>query len=204
MRLIVATRNKNKLKEIRQILKGLELKIISLSGLDCKFRIVENGETFKDNAIKKALTVSKVYMDDFVLGEDSGLAIGYLDGQPGVYSRRYAGKNADDFKNNLKVLKKLEGVPKKYRKASFHCLLALAYRGKIKELFEGRFSGVIHFKICGSSGFGYDPIFYLPSYKKTVAQLPASVKNRISHRSKAFRQLKKFIKANPAKKTRSS
>ncbi|MBD3264404.1 MAG: XTP/dITP diphosphatase [Candidatus Omnitrophica bacterium] len=193
MRLIIATKNKNKVKEIRQILKGLNLRIVSLYDLDRKFRIVENGRTFKDNAVKKALVVSKVYKNDLVMGEDSGLVVECLGGEPGVYSKRYAGRNANDYKNNLKVLKKLEGLSKNKRRAYFFCFLALSLGGKIEEIFEGRMDGLIHCEICGDNGFGYDPIFYLPSYKKTVAQLHLSLKNRISHRSKAFRKLKKFL-----------
>ena len=193
MRLIIATRNKSKLREIKHILKGLNLEIVSLADLDKKFRIVENAKTFSGNASKKALAVSKVYKTDYVLGEDSGLEVEFLNGEPGVYSKRYSGKNATDLKNNLKILKALEGVPKNKRTAYFCCLLAVAKDGEIVKVFEGKLKGQIHHLQVGKNGFGYDPIFYLPKRKKTTAQLSLEEKNAISHRAKAFNKLKTYL-----------
>ena len=195
MRLVIATRNKGKLREIKDILKELDSKILSLADLEEKFRIVENGLTFLENASKKALVVSKVYTDDYILGEDSGLEVVCLDGAPGVYSKRYAGKDATDVKNNNKLLKTLKGIPPKRRRAKYRCCLVLAKCGKVIEVFEGRLGGRISASPKGRGGFGYDPVFYLPAYKKTVAQLPLGQKNKISHRAKAFRKLKKFFKS---------
>ncbi|MFH1504846.1 MAG: RdgB/HAM1 family non-canonical purine NTP pyrophosphatase [Candidatus Omnitrophota bacterium] len=193
MRLIIATRNKGKLREIREILKGVGLPIVCLEELDKKFRIVENAKTFLGNAEKKALPVSKVYKDDYVLGEDSGLEVEYLNGKPGVYSKRYSGKTATYRSNNLKLLKKLERVPVSERKASFICCLVLAKGAKVIKAFEGRLKGGIAEEAKGKNGFGYDPVLYLPEYKKTAAQIPLSLKNKISHRAKAFGKLKKYL-----------
>ncbi|MDD3296981.1 MAG: RdgB/HAM1 family non-canonical purine NTP pyrophosphatase [Candidatus Omnitrophica bacterium] len=192
MRLIVATNNKSKLKEIKKILKGCGLKIISLADLEKRFRIVENGKTFRENALKKTLPVSRVYKDDYVVGEDSGLEVKHLGWAPGVYSKRYAGKNGDQDANNRKLLKALQGVPLKKRNAQFKCVLVLAMAGRVIKVYQGMLKGKIFLEPCGDSGFGYDPVFYLPEYKKTVAQLPLSIKNGISHRAKAFKKLKNY------------
>ena len=194
MRLIVATRNNSKLKEIRKILKGINLPIVSLADLDKKFRIVEDGKTFQENAKKKAIPVSKVYKDDLSLGEDSGIEVDYLDGGPGIYSKRYAGKSGNPLKNNRKLLKELAGVATKNRGANFHCCLVLAKQGRVVKVFDGKLKGRVNQEQIGSNGFGYDPVLYLSKYKKTVAQLPLSVKNKISHRAQAFRKLKKHLK----------
>lgn len=193
MRLIVATKNKGKLREIKDILRGINLPIISLGDLDKKIRIVENGKTFLENASKKAIPVSKVYKKDFVLGEDSGLEVDCLNKKPGIYSKRYSGKYATDGKNNKKLLKSLDGVPFKKRGAQYRCCIVLARGSRTIKVFEGKLRGKINTASKGSNGFGYDPVFYLPAYKKTVALLPLSVKNSISHRAKAFRKLKKYL-----------
>lgn len=193
MRLIIATKNEGKLREIKAILKGLRLPIISLKALNDKITIRETSTTFFANALKKALAVSKKYPHDLVVGEDSGLEVVYLGYKPGVFSKRYSGKNATDFKNNVKLLKELSGLDKKHRKAYFRCVIALVRDSKLIKKFEGCLSGFIYDKIVGNHGFGYDPIFYLPKYKKTVAQLPSKEKNKVSHRAKAFLKLKKFL-----------
>ncbi len=194
MRLIVATKNKNKLKEIKGILRALEVSIVSLNELEKKFHIVENGKTFRENAFRKALPVSRHYKDNYVLGEDSGLEVNYLNQAPGIYSKRYSGPKATYKSNNKKLLENLKGVPAAKRQAAFRCCLVLAYNGKLVKVFEGILSGRISDKARGENGFGYDPVFYLTDYKKTVAQLPLSRKNKISHRAKAFRKLKTYLK----------
>ena len=193
MKLIVATKNKDKFREIKSILRGLGLAIISLNELERKFRIVENGRTFQENAFKKALPVSRHYKDNYVVGEDSGLEVNYLNGAPGIYANRYSGPKATYKSNNKKLLKNLKGIPAKKRGAAFRCCLVLACNGKLVKVFEGRLRGRISQEAKGKNGFGYDPIFYLTGYKKTVAQLPSRLKNRISHRAKAFRRLKKYL-----------
>ncbi|MFA5271215.1 MAG: RdgB/HAM1 family non-canonical purine NTP pyrophosphatase [Candidatus Omnitrophota bacterium] len=204
MKLIVATQNKSKLKEIRHILSGVGIKIISLNELETKFNIQENGKTFFANAVKKTLPVSKIYKEDLIVGEDSGLVVKYLNGRPGVYSKRYSGKNWTYLKNNLKIIKQLEGVKQKERQAYFLCCLVLMKNGKLIKKIDGRVNGFINKEIKGKNGFGYDPIFCpvrkklssgvcLPKYKKTIAQLPSAVKNKISHRAFAFNKLKTHL-----------
>lgn len=194
--MIVATQNKGKLKEIKNILKGINIPIISLAELDKKFRIREDRKTFLENALKKALPVSKVYRDDCVIGEDSGLEVEYLAGAPGVYSKRHSGKNATDQKNNFKILDQLQGVTGKQRKAWFKCCLALVKNGKLLKAFEGKLNGRISYEIKGSNGFGYDPVFYIPKYRKTAAEISMEDKNKISHRAEAFSKLRAFLKKN--------
>jgi len=193
MRLIIATKNRNKLKEIKKILKGLNIELLCLADLRPNLRIKEDGKTFFDNALKKAKAVSKIYKDTLVLGEDSGIEVEYLGGKPGVLSKRFSGKNSNDHKNNFKLLKLLKNVPFKKRKAQFRCTIALTKNKKLIAKFEGKLCGYINDKAVGKNGFGYDPVFYLPRYKKTVAQLPLREKNKISHRAKAFYKLKKFL-----------
>lgn len=193
MRLIVATKNKDKFKEIKGILKGLGVSIVSLNQLEKKFHIVESGKTFQENAFKKAFPVSRYYKDHYVLGEDSGLEVDYLNGAPGIYAKRYSGPRATYKSNNKKLLKNLKGVPTKKRRAAFCCCLILVYNGKLVKVFEGRLQGRISDNAKGKNGFGYDPVFYLTGYKKTVAQLSLSVKNKISHREKAFRKLRRYL-----------
>jgi XTP/dITP diphosphohydrolase len=192
-RLIIATKNKSKFKEIKKILKGIGIKIISLNDLDKEIKIKEDGKSFFENALKKALRVSFFYKDDYIVGEDSGLEVFSLKGRPGIFSRRFAGKSATDRENNLKLLKELEGKNKKERKAHFFCCVVLVKNKKLLKKFEGELKGYINQKMEGKKGFGYDPIFYLPKYKKTVAQLSLKEKNKISHRAKAFEKLKKYL-----------
>jgi len=200
MRLIIATSNKGKFREIKKILTGLKIKIISLNNLGKNIKIVEDGNSFYENAVRKAMAVSKKYPFDLVAADDSGLEVEYLGGKPGIFSKRYSGKRATDFKNNQKLLKKLKGVKKPARKAKFHCAIALARNKMIINTFEGEITGYISDRPSGHGGFGYDPVFYLPYYKKTMAQIPLKKKNKISHRAKAFRKLKiylaKYLKSN--------
>jgi len=193
MRLIVATKNNSKLKEIKKILSGIDIPIVSLANLKKRFHIIENGANFIENASKKAVSVSRIYRRDYVIGEDSGLEVDYLDGKPGIYSKRYSGKKSTDKKNNKKVLTNLKGISGKKRGAAFNCTIALAKSGKVIGCFQGLLRGRISNKEKGNNGFGYDPIFYLNDYKKTVAELPLAKKNIISHRAKAFRKLKAYL-----------
>lgn len=193
MRIILATRNNNKLREIRSILRGLKVPIISLNESESAVRIKETGSTFFENALKKAMLVSKKHPHDFIIGEDSGLEVDCLGGRPGIFSKRYSGKNANDIKNNKKLLKELMGVSWRQRKACFRCVVALVKNGKLIKKVEGCLRGIINSDSVGRSGFGYDPVFYLPHYKRTVAQLTLYTKNKISHRAGAFRKMKKFL-----------
>jgi len=186
--LIVATRNKKKLGEIRELLKGMNLKITSLADYQNLPRIEEDGLTFEQNAIKKATTIA-LYTKKLTLGEDSGLEVAALGNKPGVYSSRFSGAGATDKKNNLKLLRLLRGVTLKKRKARYRCAVALANGKELIYVGSGSCSGLIGFKSQGTNGFGYDPLFIIPKYQKTFGQLPAAVKDSMSHRAKALKKI---------------
>lgn len=190
--LLVATKNKKKLKEIKYILKDLNLKITSLANYPNAPRIIENGTTFKQNAIKKAVKIAN-FSKKLTLGEDSGLEVGALDGQPGVRSSRFAGQDKNDLKNNLKLLRLLEGLPLSKRKATYRCSVALADERGLLRVVEGTSKGEIGFKMRGNFGFGYDPLFIIPRYKKTFAQLGPGIKHKMSHRFRALRKARRII-----------
>jgi XTP/dITP diphosphohydrolase len=192
MELVVATRNKKKLKEIKEILAGMPIKITSLAGYRKAPRIIEDGKSFKDNAVKKAVKVA-AFTKKLTLGEDSGLCVHALGGKPGVYSSRFSGRDKSDLKNNLKLLRLLKGLPLAKRKAYYSCAVALADKDGLLGVAEGRCSGIIGFELRGNSGFGYDPLFIIPRYKKTFAQLGSRIKHRMSHRYRALVKAKKMI-----------
>ena len=195
MRLIIATTNKDKLAEIRHILAGIKFKIVGMAELNKRFRIKENGKTFLENAVKKTLPVSLVFPEDLIVGEDSGLEVNCLSNEPGVRSKRYAGPGAGDAKIIEKVLTNLAGVSAKDRGARFRCVLVVMQNGKVIKKFEGVLNGRVHTEPIGKNGFGYDPIFYLPKFKKTVAEISLEEKNSISHRADAFGKLKSYLKS---------
>ncbi|MBU1062426.1 MAG: RdgB/HAM1 family non-canonical purine NTP pyrophosphatase [Candidatus Omnitrophica bacterium] len=191
--LIVATRNQDKLKEIKLLLKGLPLKVISLNSFKDVPQVKEDGNTLEANAIKKAIQVSR-FLKKLVVADDSGLEIAFLGNMPGVYSARFSGKGATYDSNNKKVLMLLKDVPSSKRNAQFRCCIAIADKGRLIGIVEGGSKGRIGFKAIGKSGFGYDPIFIPYGYKETFAQLGMRKKNKISHRNKALVQAKKVIK----------
>lgn len=154
--------------------------------------IVEDGETFFENALKKAKTISDI-VGEMVFADDSGLEVDYLGGKPGVRSSRYSGDDATDEKNIEKLLNQLRGVPVENRGASFNCVIVLYQPDGSFESFEGTLRGRISEERIGDGGFGYDPVFYVPEKGVTVAQLPPEVKNRISHRAEAVNKLKKAL-----------
>lgn len=193
MELIVATKNKKKLEEIKAILKDLKLKISSLSDYSKTPRIIENGKTFKGNAIKKAVIIA-YSSGKLTLGEDSGLCVDALNGGPGVYSARFSGKGKSDAQNNLKLLKMLKEMPIEKRKAYYACAVALADKDGLIGVVEGRCNGLIGFELKGRHGFGYDPLFIIPKYKKTFAQLGEKIKHKMSHRYHALKKAKIIIK----------
>ncbi|MFH1199095.1 MAG: RdgB/HAM1 family non-canonical purine NTP pyrophosphatase [Candidatus Omnitrophota bacterium] len=190
--LVVATKNKKKLGEIKEILKNQDLKIPSLADYAKIPRIIENGRTFEENAVKKAVRIAR-FAKKLTLGEDSGLCVDALGGRPGIYSSRFAGKDKDDLKNNLKLLKLLEGLPLNKRKAHYVCAAALADKDGLVGIAGGRCCGLIGFALKGNFGFGYDPIFIIPKYKKTFAQLGPAIKHKMSHRFRALSKAKKII-----------
>lgn len=193
MELVVATKNHKKLQEIKAILKDLNLKISSLADFSNPPGIVENGKTFKENAIKKAVKIAR-FSGKLSLGEDSGLCVNALRGAPGIYSARFAGKNKSDMQNNLKLLRSLGKVPAKKRKAYYSCAVALADKDGLLGVVEGRCSGLIGFELKGERGFGYDPLFIIPEYNKTFAQLGERIKHKMSHRYHALEKARGIIK----------
>ncbi len=192
MTLVVATRNKKKLLEIKEILKGIDLTLLSLDAYKNSPQVIENGKTFKENAVKKAVKLAR-FTGEFCLGEDSGLCVDALDGAPGIYSARFSGRDKSDIKNNLKLLKVLKDLPLSKRKAHYVCAVALADKNGLVGVAEGRCNGLIAFEPKGSAGFGYDPVFYIPKYKKTFAQLGEKIKHKMSHRYHALKKAKRII-----------
>ncbi len=190
--LVVATKNKKKLSEIKDILKGINLKLLSLDAYKNVPQVTENGKTFQENAVKKAVKVA-CSTGELCLGEDSGLCVDALDGAPGIYSARFSGRNKSDIKNNLKLLKLLKDLPLIERKAHYVCAVALADKCGLIGVVEGDCSGLIAFKPKGSAGFGYDPLFYIPKYKKTFAQLGEKIKHKMSHRYYALKKVRRII-----------
>ena len=184
---VLATGNKGKVKEFTKLLEGVFGKVVSLRDLASPPEVVEDGLTFRDNALKKAREIAK-YSGKLTLADDSGLEIEALDGRPGVYSARYSGEGATDRTNIEKVLAELGDNPN--RKARFVCVLALVDPNGDELVVEGFCEGVILDKPRGEGGFGYDPVFYLPYREKTMAEIDPELKNRISHRANALKQLK--------------
>jgi len=191
--IVVATRNRHKVREIRKILKGLKVKILALDNFKKLPEVAENGKTFKENASKKARIISR-YTHRLTIADDSGLEVAALGGRPGVKSARFAGKKADYAKNNAKLLRMLKGVPFSKRKARFVCVISIAKNGKVLDAVRGSCSGRIGFELRGKTGFGYDPLFISPRYGKTFAELGPKIKNRISHRYRALARAKSAIK----------
>lgn len=194
MKIVLATRNMGKLKEIKEILRGLDLDILSLNDFPEVPPIIENGKTFKENALKKARFVSR-YFNTPALADDSGLEVDALGKRPGIFSARYAGENATDEENNRKLIEELKGLPLEKRQARYQCVIAIVFSSDNEEVVEENCNGLIALEPKGSSGFGYDPLFYVPEYGKTMAELPPDIKNRISHRGKALAKLKKKLKS---------
>jgi XTP/dITP diphosphohydrolase len=194
-KLLVATKNKNKLREISQILSELNIEVISAYDvINTDIEIEETGQTFEENAKLKSEAIS-LLTDEYVIADDSGLEVDYLNGAPGVYSARFAGENTDDEMNNNKLLKKLENIPTENRTARFVSVISLSKNGKTIKTFKGTCEGIIAEKKSGDNGFGYDPIFLLDT-GKTMAEISPDEKNSISHRNKALKKLKEFIEQN--------
>ncbi len=185
LRVILATRNPGKIREIRYILGSLPIEFVTLNDFPHVGAVSEDGLTFEENAAKKALHVWE-HTRLTSLADDSGLQVDALDGEPGIFSARFAGEHASYEDNNRKLLALLCDVPFEKRRARFVCVAALVVPGGELVLRRGEVEGLITDVPAGAGGFGYDPIFYLPSYGKTVAELSDQVKNTVSHRAKAF------------------
>ncbi|MDI3548184.1 MAG: XTP/dITP diphosphohydrolase [Halanaerobiales bacterium] len=193
-RILIASNNKGKIAEIKDYLQDLNLEVIGLDSFPSLSNVIEDGETFRENALKKARVRARE-TGELTLADDSGLEVDYLGGRPGVYSARYAGPGASDEKNNLQLLKELENVPLEQRTARFKCVMALVDPDDGSEVtVEGTCKGVILTAPRGDNGFGYDPLFLVPEYNKTMAELPLEVKNKISHRAMALQKMRKAIK----------
>lgn len=192
-KIIFATGNENKMKEIRMILSDLGMPILSMKEAGVYVDVVEDGTTFEENALIKATEIAKHVHNCIVLADDSGLEIDYLNKEPGIYSARYAGEDTSyDIKNHL-LLSRLEGVPDEQRTARFVCAVAAVFPDGETEVVRGTIEGRIGYEIVGEHGFGYDPIFYLPEYGCTTAELEPEKKNELSHRGNALRMMRKII-----------
>lgn len=185
----MATKNQGKIREIRALLGDLGVDVLSLNDFANVPDVIEDGASFFENALKKAKEISE-HTGEIVLADDSGLEVEYLGGEPGVYSSRYSGPDATDDTNIEKLLLNMKGVPREKRGAAFRCVLVLYFADGKYESFEGRLPGLINDKPQGGGGFGYDPVFFLPNWGSTVAQIPLEVKNRISHRAQAVLKFK--------------
>ena len=191
-RIVFATGNAGKMKEIRMILADLDMEIVSMKEAGIVTDIDENGTTFEENAIIKAKAVA-AYTDDIVLADDSGLEIDYLNKEPGIYSARYMGEDTSYHIKNANLIQRLEGVPDEKRTARFVCAIAAAFPDGRRKTVRAAMEGRIGYEEKGENGFGYDPIFYLPEYGCTSAELSMEEKNRISHRGKALCLIKEEL-----------
>jgi len=189
--IILATRNEDKIKEIRELLHSLKIEILTLRDFPDAPEVEEDGATLEENAIKKARTIAE-FTGLTAVADDTGLEVAYLNGEPGVFSSRYAGEHATYADNVQKLLQKLHGVPWEKRGAKFRCVVALCNQRE-KHTVEGVCEGVITEEPRGERGFGYDPVFYVPEYGRTFAEMELEFKNQISHRAKAFIALKDLI-----------
>ena len=193
-KLIVASNNQGKIREIKEILKDFQLEVFSLKDLDIDIDVMEDGNTFMDNAYKKAKEIYDATKGYMVLADDSVLMVDALNGAPGVFSARFAGEHGNDEKNNEKLLNMLRGKEKEERKAKFVCALVLIIDNNREIKIQGDVSGYIIEELRGKDGFGYDPLFYVPKFKKTFAEMSSNEKNSISHRGKALNYLKNKLK----------
>lgn len=192
--LVIATTNSKKKKELAALLKkGLRLRILTLSDFKDAPGIKEDRPTFRGNAVKKAVIISR-FTGRPTLADDSGLQVKALKGAPGVRSARFAGPAQDDAANIRKLLRLLKKVPEARRQARFVCFAALADKGRLLKTTSGTVEGRISLKPKGKRGFGYDPVFYYPPLKKNFAQIAPSVKNRVSHRHKALAKIRKILR----------
>ncbi len=193
--LLIASGNAGKVREFAALFAGREIRLYSLKEFPALTTVVEDGSTFRANALKKAVAACKE-TGLAVIADDSGLCVDALAGAPGVISARYAGEGADDAANNLKLLGELSTVPMGLRTAFFRCVIAFCTPEGLEATFEGELRGIILEQPSGSGGFGYDPLFMVPEYGKTLAELPLEIKNRISHRGKATEALREYFEKN--------
>ena len=202
MRIVFATGNKDKMKEIRRILGDLDAEILSMKEAGVFEDVVEDGTTFSENAAIKASAIYKLLeekdpeaaKETVVLADDSGLEVDYLGGEPGIYSARYLGKDTPYTEKNRIIIERLKDAEGEERSARFVCAIAACLPGGKMLGTLGKMEGRIGYEIAGENGFGYDPIFFLPEYGKTSAEISADEKNAISHRGKALREMEKLLR----------
>lgn len=194
-KIIFATGNQGKMKEIRTILSDLDVEILSMKEAGINVEIVEDGKTFEENAQIKASAIAKAVQEDdvVVLADDSGLEVDYLNKEPGIYSARYMGEDTSYDIKNQNIIDRLKGVPKEQRTARFVCAIAAVFSNGETCVTRGTIEGYIGWEPAGENGFGYDPIFYVDEYDCTTAQLSMEVKNQLSHRGKALRAMKEKL-----------
>ena len=191
-KIIFATSNEGKMKEVRSILEDLGMEVLSMKEAGIQMEVVEDGTTFEENAVIKATEIAKA-CGEIVLADDSGLEIDYLNKEPGIYSARYMGEGTSYTIKNQNLIERLEGVEDEKRTARFVCAIAAAFPDGTVEVKRGTIEGRIGYEEKGTNGFGYDPIFYVPEYGCTTAELSMEQKNEASHRGKALRMMKEVI-----------
>lgn len=189
MRLIIATGNEDKVKEIGEILKGTGFEAVSMKQAGFTPDIIEDGTTFEENALIKAKAVHALTSGEYVMADDSGLCIDALDGAPGIYSARFCGEDSTYEEKFVKIFEMLDGVPEEERTARFVCAIAVVRPDGSSFTVRGEVEGVLHEEPKGENGFGYDPIFYVPEFGMTTAQMSPSQKHAISHRGRALRAM---------------
>ena len=197
-RIILASNNLKKIKEIKEILKGYPYEIYSLKDMDIDIDVEEDGLTFEENAKKKAVEihqylVNKEESNFIVLSDDSGLEVDCLNGEPGVYSARYAGEHGNDYKNNLKLLQEMKDFKGDERSARFVCVIAVVFEDGNVKTVRGEVEGYIIEEIKTEGGFGYDPLFFYKGFNKTFGEATPEEKNAISHRGNAHKKLKAIL-----------
>ena len=188
-KLVFATGNAGKMREIREILADMDLEVVSMAEIGADIEIEENGATFEENAVIKARAVGKV-CGEIVLADDSGLEVDHLNREPGIYSARYMGEDTPYSIKNASIIQRLEGVPREERTARFVCAIAAVFPDGEEVVTHGEIEGWIDYEEKGSNGFGYDPIFSVPEFGRTTAELSDEEKNSVSHRGRALRKMK--------------
>lgn len=191
-KIIFATGNQNKMREIREIYEDLGYEILSMKEAGISVDIVEDGKTFEENALIKARAIAD-QVDAIVLADDSGLEIDYLNKEPGIYSARYMGEDTSYDIKNANLIERLDGVPKEKRTARFVCAVAAVFPDGSEKVVRGTIEGYIGWKPEGENGFGYDPIFFLPEYGCTSAELSPEKKNELSHRGEGLRKMRAIL-----------
>ena len=188
-KIVFATGNAGKMREIREILADMDLEVVSMAEIGADIEIEENGATFEENVVIKARAIGKV-CGEIVLADDSGLEVDHLNREPGIYSARYMGEDTPYSIKNASIIQRLEGVPREERTARFVCAIAAVFPDGEEVVTHGEIEGWIDYEEKGSNGFGYDPIFSVPEFGRTTAELSDEEKNSVSHRGRALRKMK--------------